>query len=66
MEDLLIAVVGKSLNWGKIGRTRPAWIDYKQLKTMYLDAEKKVSHVRKTVQTLYGVKWTDSECMAFL
>jgi len=64
--DLLTVEVGKSINWEKIGKSRPSWIDYKQLKTMHFDTEKKIRHIRTTVRSIYGISLTDKECTAFI
>lgn len=64
--DLLTVEVGKSINWEKIGKSRLSWIDYKQLKGMHFDTEKKIGHVRTTVRSIYGVSLTDKECKAFI
>ena len=64
--DLLTVEVGKSLNWVKIGKSRPSWIDYKQLKTMHFDTEKKIGHIRTTVRSIYGISLTDKECKSFI
>lgn len=64
--DLLTVEVGKSINWEKIGKSRPSWIDYKQLKGMHFDTDKKIGHVRTTLRSIYGVSLTDKECKAFI
>ena len=64
--DLLTVEVGKCINWEKIGKSRPSWIDYKQLKGMHFDTEKRIGHVRTTVRSIYGVSLTDKECKAFI
>ena len=66
ISDLLTIAVGKSVNWEKIGKSRPSWMDYKQLKTMHFETEKKIGHIRTTVRSLYGVSLTDKECKAFI
>ena len=66
ISDLLTIAVGKSVNWEKVGKSRPSWMDYKQLKTMHFETEKKIGHIRTTVRSLYGVSLTDKECKAFI
>lgn len=66
ISDLLTTAVGKSVNWEKVGKSRPSWMDYKQLKTMHFETEKKIGHIRTTVRSLYGVSLTDKECKAFI
>ena len=66
ISDLLTIAVGKSVNWEKVGKSRPSWMDYKQLKTMHFETEKKIEHIRTTVRSLYGVSLTDKECKAFI
>lgn len=64
--DSLTVAVGNSINWEKVGASRPSWIDYKQLKSMHFKTkEKKINFVRNTVRTLYGVSLADKECEAF-
>lgn len=66
ISDLLTIAVGKNVNWEKVGKSRPSWMDYKQLKTMHFETEKKIGHIRTTVRSLYGVSLTDKECKAFI
>lgn len=66
ISDLLTTAVGKSVNWEKVGKSRPSWMDYKQLRTMHFETEKKIGHIRTTVRSLYGVSLTDKECKAFI
>ena len=64
--DMLTVEVGKSINWEQIGKSRPSWIDYKQLKTIHFDTEKKIDLIRTTISSIYGVSLTDKECKAFI
>lgn len=64
--DLITVAVGKNINWEKVGKSHPSWMDYKQLNAIHFDIEKKIGHIRTTVKSLYGVTLTDKECKAFI
>ncbi len=64
--DLITVAVGKNVNWVKIGKSHPSWVDYNQLKGNPFDLDKKIRYIRALVGSKYGVSLSEKECKAFI
>lgn len=62
--DLMTIALEKGVNWRKVGKSHPRYIDYKQMNGMTKD--KKIEYVRKRVYTMYSITLTDVQCSYFL
>ena len=67
ISDMLTVAIGRKLDWKKIGKSKPSYINYGKIKGYGpLENERKITHIQNTIQTIYGIKLSEKECKYFL
>lgn len=61
--DLMTIAIETGINWRKVGKSHPKYIDYKQMNGMNRD--KKIEYIRKRVHAMYSITLTDVQCSYF-
>lgn len=64
MGDLMTLALENKVNWRKVGKSHPKYINYKLINGM--DKSKKIEYIRKCVQNMYSIQLSDTQCMYFL
>lgn len=64
--DIIVRAIESHINWKKIGKTHPKWIDYKVFNSFCpLERARRIGYIKSKVASLYGVQLTDEECKCF-
>lgn len=67
ISDIITRTIEKKINWKKIGKSHPSWINYKKINAICsFEKQKKIDFVRKVIEVRYGVKLSDELCKSFL
>lgn len=67
ISDIITRTIEKNINWDKIGKSHPYWINYKKINAICsFEKQKKIDFVRKVIEVRYGVELSDELCESFL
>lgn len=67
ISDIITRTIEKNINWEKIGKSHPCWINYKKINAIFsFEKQKKIDFVRKVIEGRYGVELSDELCESFL
>lgn len=67
ISDIITRTIEKYINWKKIGKSHPSWINYKKINAICgFERQKKIDFVRKVIECRYGVVLSDELCKFFL
>ena len=67
ISDIITRTIEKNINWEKIGKSHPYWINYKKINAICsFEKQKKIDFVRKVIEGRYGVELSDELCESFL
>ncbi len=67
ISDIITRTIEKKINWKKIGKSHPSWINYKKINAICsFEKQKKIDFVRKVIEVRYGVKLSNELCKSFL
>lgn len=65
ISDIMTFGLEKHLNWEKIGRSHPSFINHSKVNKYHTLTNKKIDYIRNVIHNRYGITISDADCKRF-